>query len=35
MSFDLYTCRQYKDDEVYNNIYKFLVDKLKASPNSL
>ena len=35
MSFDLYTCRQYKDNEVYNNIYKFLVDKLKASPNSL
>jgi hypothetical protein len=35
MSFDIYTFRQYKDDEVYNNIYAFLLDKLKASPNSL
>jgi len=35
MSFDIYTCRQYNDDEVYKNIYAFLVDKLKASPNSL
>jgi S-adenosylmethionine decarboxylase len=23
MSFDIYTCRQYKDNEVYNNIFNF------------
>jgi len=34
MSFDIYTCRQYKDNEEYNNIFKFLVDKLGASIDS-
>ena len=31
MSFDIYTCRQYKDNEVYNSIFTFLVNKLEAS----
>jgi S-adenosylmethionine decarboxylase proenzyme len=34
MSFDIYTCRQYKDNEVYNKIFHFLVDKLDASIDS-
>lgn len=34
MSFDIYTCRQYETNHAYNNIYKFLIDKLKASPDS-
>jgi S-adenosylmethionine decarboxylase proenzyme len=35
MSFDIYTCRQYEDNTVYNNIFTFLVDKLQASNNSV
>ena len=31
MSFDIYTCRQYKDNTVYNEIYSLLVNKLNAS----
>jgi S-adenosylmethionine decarboxylase len=31
MSFDIYTCRQYKDNEEYNKIFTFLVNKLEAS----
>lgn len=34
MSFDLYTCRDYKNNEEYNNIYIFLVETLSASNNS-
>lgn len=34
LSFDIYTCRQYNDNEVYNNIFHFLVDKLEASIES-
>jgi S-adenosylmethionine decarboxylase len=34
MSFDIYTCRQYKDDSVYLEIYDFLLDKLGASKES-
>jgi len=34
MSFDIYTCRQYTDDDSYNIIYKLLINKLEASPNS-
>jgi S-adenosylmethionine decarboxylase len=34
ISFDLYTCRQYKDNTEYEMIYSFLVDKLKASLDS-
>ena len=30
MSFDIYTCRQYSDNKVYNKIYNFLIDKLEA-----
>jgi S-adenosylmethionine decarboxylase len=35
MSFDIYTCRQYTDDTVYKSIYGVLLDKLKASDNSV
>jgi S-adenosylmethionine decarboxylase proenzyme len=31
MSFDIYTCRQYSDNNVYNEIYDFLVNQLEAS----
>ena len=31
MSFDIYTCRQYKDNTDYDNIYRFLIYKLDAS----
>ena len=31
MSFDIYTCRQYKDNFVYNEIYKYLINILDAS----
>ena len=34
MSFDIYTCRQYKDNEVYNNIFHFFIQKLEASIES-
>jgi S-adenosylmethionine decarboxylase proenzyme len=34
MSFDIYTCRQYKDNEVYLKIFQFLVDSLNASIDS-
>jgi S-adenosylmethionine decarboxylase len=33
ISFDLYTCRQYDNDEVYNKIYDFLIKHLDASIN--
>jgi S-adenosylmethionine decarboxylase len=31
MSFDIYTCRQYKDNSVYNEICKYLINILDAS----
>jgi S-adenosylmethionine decarboxylase proenzyme len=34
MSFDIYTCRQYENNDAYNNIYNILIDKLKASSES-
>ena len=34
MSFDIYTCRQYSDNTFYDEIYKFLLNKLKASLES-
>jgi S-adenosylmethionine decarboxylase proenzyme len=34
MSFDIYTCRQYKDNKAYEDIYKFLIDKLNASSDN-
>jgi len=30
MALDIYTCREYSDDTVYNEIYYFLVESLKA-----
>jgi S-adenosylmethionine decarboxylase len=35
ISFDLYTCRQYEDNEQYNKIIKMLISKLEASRNSV
>jgi S-adenosylmethionine decarboxylase proenzyme len=34
IAFDLFTCRQYNDSYVYQNIYYFLKDKLQAGDNS-
>ena len=34
MSFDIYTCRQYKDNVVYNEIYKYLINILDANGTS-
>jgi len=34
MSFDIYTCRQYIDNSFYDEIYKFLLNRLKASLDS-
>jgi len=34
MSFDIYTCRQYDDNTVYNEIYNFLLDNLNCSLDS-
>jgi len=34
ISFDIYTCRQYDNNDVYNEIFNFLIDKLKASLDS-
>jgi len=31
MSFDIYTCRQYKDNAAYNEIYQYLINILDAS----
>jgi S-adenosylmethionine decarboxylase len=31
MSFDIYTCRQYKDNTIYREIFQFLIDNLEAS----
>jgi len=31
MSFDIYTCRQYKDNVVYNSIFQYLINVLDAS----
>ena len=31
ISFDIYTCRQYKDNKVYENIFKKLIKDLDAS----
>ena len=31
ISFDLYTCRQYTNNDVYNKIFTFLAKKLEAS----
>ena len=34
MSLDLYTCREYENDEEYKNIYVFLLETLSASNDS-
>lgn len=34
ISIDLYTCRDYEDNQEYENIYKYLIDFLQASENS-
>jgi S-adenosylmethionine decarboxylase proenzyme len=34
ISFDIYTCRQYDNNNVYNEIFHFLIDKLQASLES-
>jgi len=34
MSFDIYTCRQYKDNKAYEDIYKYLINLLDASYNN-
>ena len=34
MSFDIYTCRQYQDNTVYDEIYNLLLNKLDASMNT-
>jgi S-adenosylmethionine decarboxylase proenzyme len=34
MSFDIYTCRQYSDNTSYDEIFKFLLNKLQASLES-
>jgi S-adenosylmethionine decarboxylase proenzyme len=31
ISFDIYTCRQYKDNKIYEEIYKVLINRLEAS----
>jgi S-adenosylmethionine decarboxylase len=33
ISFDIYTCRQYTDNKVYEEIYKLLIHQLDASDN--
>jgi S-adenosylmethionine decarboxylase proenzyme len=30
LALDLYTCREYPDNEIYENIYKYLVDIFEA-----
>jgi len=34
MSLDLYTCREYENDEEYKKIYNFLLETLSASKDS-
>lgn len=34
MSLDLYTCREYNDNEAYNKIYKYIIEYLNASSES-
>ena len=34
MSLDIYTCRQYKDNQVYNSIFNYLKTMLDAANNS-
>jgi len=34
MSFDIYTCRQYKNNDVYHEICAFLINSLSASTDS-
>ena len=35
MSFDIYTCRQYSNNTEYNQIYRYLLNELEASENSV
>jgi len=35
MSFDIYTCRQYTNNDEYNKIYQYLLTELEASDNSV
>jgi S-adenosylmethionine decarboxylase proenzyme len=35
MSFDIYTCRQYTNNDEYNKIYQYLLTELDASDNSV
>lgn len=34
MSLDLYTCREYNNNDVYEKIYKYIIEYLNASPES-
>ena len=34
ISFDIYTCRQYENNDIYNEIFYTLIDKLQASLDS-
>jgi S-adenosylmethionine decarboxylase len=35
MSFDIYTCRQYTNNDEYNKIYQYLLTELEGSDNSV
>jgi len=35
MSFDIYTCRQYSNNNEYNKIYEYLINTLQANDNSV
>ena len=35
MSFDIYTCRQYNNNNEYNKIYQYLLTELEASDKSI
>jgi len=35
MSFDIYTCRQYTNNDEYNKIYQYLLTELEASDKSV
>ena len=34
ISFDIYTCRQYENNDIYNEIFHTLIDNLQASLDS-
>jgi S-adenosylmethionine decarboxylase len=35
MSFDIYTCRQYSNNNEYNKMYEYLINTLQANDNSV